>query len=49
MERNIAREAGVCKPLLHSQWVLPGWHICIDVLDRLLGRTPIGASSVPML
>jgi len=42
MRRNIARETGVCKPPLHSQWVLAGWHICIDVLDRLLDGTPFG-------
>jgi hypothetical protein len=23
-------------------WGAAGWHICFDVLDRLLGETPIG-------
>jgi len=23
-------------------WGAAGWHICLDVLDRLLGGTPIG-------
>ena len=23
-------------------WGAAGWHICFDVLDRLLGGTPIG-------
>jgi hypothetical protein len=42
MRRNIARETEVCKPPLHLNGCCPDGTFCIDILDRLLGRTPIG-------
>jgi hypothetical protein len=42
MGRNIAREAGVCKPTLHLNGCCPDGAFCIVILYRLRGRRSIG-------